>query len=104
MPNYAFVYYGEPKFESPEEGSKHMAKWQAWAAGIVDAWVNPGNPFGKAKTVSASGVSDDARSDRCTGFSIVKADSLDAAVEMVKGCPHLEFGTVDVAEAMEMGM
>ena len=39
-----------------------------------------------------------------TGISIVKADSMDAAIEMVKGCPHLEHGTVDVAEAMEMGM
>ena len=81
-----------------------MANWQAWAAAIGDAWVNPGNPFGKAKTVSSRGVSDDARSDRCTGFSIVKADSMDAAVEMAKACPHLQYGTVDVAEAMEMGM
>jgi hypothetical protein len=29
---------------------------------------------------------------------------MDAALEMAKGCPFLEFGTVDVAEVMEMGM
>jgi hypothetical protein len=29
---------------------------------------------------------------------------MDAALEMAKRCPHLEHGTVDVAEAMEMGM
>jgi hypothetical protein len=39
-----------------------------------------------------------------TGFSAVKTDSIDAAVAMVRGCPHLEHGTVDVAEAMEMEM
>jgi len=39
-----------------------------------------------------------------TGFSVVKADGMDAALKMAKGCPHLEHGTVDVAEAMEMKM
>src|SRR5712691_7947275 len=101
MPNYAFTYYGEPRFESPEEGTEHLARWQAWVGSLGHALVNPGTPFGKAKTVSSGGVSEDGRPDRLTGFSIVKADSLDAAVEMAKRCPHLEHGTVDVAEAME---
>ena len=104
MSDYVFAYYGEPKFESPEEGAKHMAKWQAWMGGLGDAIVNPGHPMGKPKTVSSGGVSDDAGSNRLTGFSIVKADSMDAAVEMAKGCPHLEHGTIDVAEAMTMTM
>jgi len=104
MPTYVFAYYGEPTFESREEGAEHMAKWQAWMGGLGDAIVNPGWPTGKPKTVSAAGVSDGAGPNRLTGFSVVKADSIDAAVEMAKGCPHLEHGTVDVAEAMEMEM
>ena len=33
------------------------------------------------------------------GYSIVKADSLDEATEMAKGCPALEFGgMVEVRE------
>jgi hypothetical protein len=32
----------------------------------------------------------------------VKADSMDAALEMAKGCPHLEHGTIEVAEVKEM--
>ena len=75
-----------------------------WVGGIGDALVNPGTPLGKPKTVSSGGVSDDSGPNRLTGFSIVKADSMDAALEMAKGCPFLEFGTVDVAEVMEMGM
>ena len=102
MSNYVLFYYGEPKFESPEEGAKHMARWQAWVGGLGDAIVNPGTPLGKSKTVSAAGVSDDAGSNPLTGFSIVKADSMDAALEMAKGCPFLEQGTLGVAEAMEM--
>ena len=38
-----------------------------------------------------------------SGFSIVKADSMDAALEMAKECPLLEIGgTLEVAEVMEM--
>ena len=76
MPNYAFAYYGEPKFESPEEGAKYMTKWKAWMSALGDAFVNPGNPFGKPKTVSSGGVSEDGGSNRLTGYSIVKADTM----------------------------
>ena len=76
----------------------------AWVGGIGDALVNPGTPLGKPKSVSSGGVSDDSESNRLTGFSIVRADSMDAALEMARGCPFLEVGTVDVAEVMEMGI
>jgi hypothetical protein len=36
------------------------------------------------------------------GFSVVKADSMDVALEIAKGCPHLEIGTIEVAEMREM--
>ena len=104
MKTFTFAYYGEPNYESPEEGAKGMEKWKAWVGGLGDALVNPGTPLGKPKTVSSGGVSDDGGSNRLTGFSIVKADSMDAALDMAKGCPHLEHGTVDVAEVMEMGV
>ncbi len=102
MPNYVFAYHGGKMPESPEEGAKHMAKWKAWVGGLGDAMVNPGTIMRKSKTVSTGGVSDDGGSNPLLGFSIVKADSMDAALEMVKGCPHFELGTIEVAEAMEM--
>ena len=102
MSNYVFAYHGGKKPESPEEGAKHMAKWKAWVDGLGDAVVNPGTPLGMSKTVSSNGVSDDGGSNPLSGFSIVKADSMDAALEMAKGCPYLDMGTIEVAEAMEM--
>ncbi|MCH7998351.1 MAG: hypothetical protein IIA91_02580 [Chloroflexi bacterium] len=103
MSNYVISYHGGNTPESPEEGAKQMAKWRAWVDGLGDAVVNPGTPLGKPKTVSSGGVSDDAGSDPSTGFSIVKADSMDAALEMAKACPYLEIGgTLRVAEVMEM--
>ena len=80
-----------------------MAKWKAWVDGLGDAVVNSGTPLGESKTVSSAGVSDDGGSNPMSGFSIVTVDSMDAALEMAKKCPFLEFGgTLEVAEVMEM--
>ena len=103
MSNYIFAYHGGKKPDSPEEGAKQMSKWEAWIGGLGDAAVNPGTPLGKSKIVSSSGVSDDGGSNPMLGFSVVKADSMDAALEMAKECPTLELGgTIEVAEMMEM--
>ena len=102
MPNFVFAYHGGKKPESPEEGAELKAKWSAWLEGLGDAVVNPGTPLGMSKTVSSGGVSDDGGSNPLSGFSIVNAGSMDAALEMAKACPFLEMGTIEVAEAMEM--
>ena len=102
MPEYILAYHGGKKPESPEEGAKHMAKWKAWLGGLGDAVVNPGTPLGMSKIVSNDGVSDGGGSNALTGFSIVKADNMDAALEMAKGCPFLEIGTLEVAEVKKM--
>ena len=103
MSSYVFAYHGGKRPESPEEGAKYMAKWKAWIGGLGDAVVNPATPLGKSKTVSSAGVSDDGGSNPLSGFSIVNADTMEAALEMAKGCPHLELGgTLEVAEVMEM--
>ena len=103
MNNYVFVYRGGKESMSPQEGAEHMKKWRAWSGGLGDASVNRGSPFGKSKTVSSGGVSDDGGSNPLKGYSIVKAKSLDAALEMAKACPHLDIGgSIVVAEVMEM--
>ena len=104
MKQFTFAYYGEPKFENPQAGMAYKERWMLWMKSLGDALVNPGVPTKKAKVVSTGGVSDDASTLRLTGFSIVKAENMDVALGMAKTCPHLEHGTVHVAEAMEMGM
>ncbi|QLC26210.1 hypothetical protein HFP57_15035 [Parasphingopyxis algicola] len=102
MPKYVFAYHGGKAPESPEEGAEVMARWQAWFGNLGDAVVDGGNPVGPSKTVSTGGVADDGGANPLSGYSIVQADSIDAAVEMAKGCPIMDHGTVEVAEAMEM--
>ena len=102
MSNYILAYHGGKKPATPEDGARQKESWQAWLGGLGDAVVNPGTPMGKSRTVSADGVSDDGGPNPLTGYTIVRADSMEAALEMAKECPFLEMGTLEVAELMEM--
>jgi len=102
MPKFVFAYHGGSMPESPEEGAKIMAAWQSWMGGLGDALVDPGNPVSASKTLSSSGVEDNGGANPLSGYSIVNADNMDAAIELAKGCPILESGSVEVAEAAEM--
>jgi hypothetical protein len=66
--------------------------------------VDGGNPFGASKNVSDKGVSDGpVSSPPITGYTIVSADSLGAAVEKVQDHPHLKYGgQVSVFETFQM--
>jgi hypothetical protein len=100
---YVIAYHGGRKFESPQDGAAYMAKWKAWMGGLGDAVVDPGMPLGAGKLISAAGATDRGP-DMLTGFSIISAEGLNAAVALVRQCPHLDHGTIEVAEVMEMKM
>jgi hypothetical protein len=101
--NYIIAYHGGKKPETEEAGAAQMAKWKAWIGGLGEAAVNPGTPLGKSRIVSATGVSDDGGPNAMSGFSVVTADSMEAALEIAKQCPFLETGgTLEVAEMMDM--
>ena len=104
MSTYAISYFNEPHFDSPEAGKAYQSKWTAWANNLGKALVTPAVPLAAPKVLTSGGVSDKADRNRLTGYSIVEAGSLDAAVEMAKGCPHLEHGTLEVAEILDMKM
>jgi hypothetical protein len=101
MPKYMIAYRGGRKFDNPQEGAAHRAKWKAWVDGLGDAVVNPGTPLGKGKLVGPSGVSD-GDSNLLTGFSVVVSDNMDAALALAQRCPFLDIGMIEVAEIMEM--
>lgn len=102
MPNFIIAYHGSTKPESPEEGAKQMQRWQAWLEGLGDAVVNPGTPLKNNHIVSAEGTNHEEGANRFNGFSVVKADNMEQALEMAKACPYLEMGTIEVAEMLQM--
>ncbi len=101
MANYVLVYHGGAMPQTPEEGAKVMKAWTDWFGTLKDALVDGGNPASRTKTIAANGsVSDDAAGP--TGYSIIKAGSLDEAVALAKGCPVLQGGaSVQVVETFE---
>ena len=105
MARFVFAYHGGPQSMSPEDGRAHMGKWTAWMNGLGDAVVDRGLPVGKSMTVGPVGVTEGGGSNPLSGFTIVEADDMTAALEMAKGCPHIDIGgTIEVAPALEMPM
>ena len=104
MANYVFAYSGGKGVSADEaERNAQYARWGQWFGELGSAVVEGGAATGTAKTVGPGGSVRDGGSCGLTGYSIVSADSLDAAVELAKGCPVLEIGgAVDVYEAIEM--
>ena len=99
MAKYVLVYRGGAMAETPEAQEKVMAAWGAWFGSLGAAVVDGGAPFGASGAVgggpAASGL---------TGYSILDAGSLDAAVGLAGGCPILaDGGSVEVYEAIDMG-
>ncbi|UWQ91115.1 YciI family protein [Aliisedimentitalea scapharcae] len=104
MPQFVFAYHGGKTPDTPEEGAKVMAAWQAWMGGMGDDLVIPGAPVGMSKTVSGGGVADDGGANPISGYSVIQAADIAAACEVAKGCPMVVdgSGSVEVAEVHEM--
>ncbi|MGY3438141.1 MULTISPECIES: YciI family protein [unclassified Marinovum] len=104
MPMYMFAYHGGGKPDTEEDGKKAMAAWGAWMGGLGEALVDGGNPVGMSATLTNDGLSDGGGSNPLSGYSIIEADSLEAAAEMGKGCPILDDGngTIEIAPIIEM--
>ena len=92
MANYVLIFSGGGMPATDAERAAAMQAWGNWFGGLGAAVVDAGNPFAQAaKSVSGDGrVSDAPVGTPATGYSILKADSLDAAVGMTKGCPALQ--------------
>ena len=94
MADYVLLYSGGKMPEGPAEQATVMKDWETWFGGMGSALVDGGNPFtGKAKSIASDGKeSDGPVGTPASGYSIIKADSLDAAAEIAKHCPVLKGG------------
>jgi len=102
MPTYLITYHGNggPP-PSPEARDQMMAAFGAWVASVGDHMVDPGAPLGPSKTVSPEGVADGGTHAAIGGYSLIKADDLDAAVGLVKSHPFVaRGGSLQVIESV----
>jgi hypothetical protein len=104
MKNYVFLYYSKQDMSNLDEATREASgkAWMAWFEKLGEKVVDAGNPFNVGgKAVDKSGVMD-VKDMPATGYSIVKAGSMDEATDMAKTCPLLEAGAVCVYETMPM--
>ena len=103
MSQYIMTYLGGNKPATPEEGKQHFAKYQEWLASLGDAAVSPANPFKNTSTVNPDGSVTSGSTTSMSGFTIIEADSVEAALSIAKGCPFLDIGgSLEVSELMQM--
>lgn len=101
MKRYLFVVYGK-RAENEQEREVGMALMAEWYRSLGSALVDPGAPFIAARTVSDGGVGG-AIGPNATGYNMVQAESMDAAVKLAALCPLLKHGRqVSVFETLPM--
>ena len=103
MAQYVFVYLGGNQPSSPEEANNHFAKYVEWLTSLGDSVVIPTIPLKDTTTVSPDGTASEGGSSGMSGFSIIKAESMQAALAVAQSCPFLDIGgSLEVSEMMEM--
>jgi hypothetical protein len=95
----------------PAEIGAHLAKWTEWVgalvkAGHAEAGPGPLENSGKVVRGTAKAVTDGPYAeakDLVSGMLIISASSLEAAVQLAKGCPIYEYdGSVEVRAIQDM--
>lgn len=106
MAKYMLVYLGGEQPSNPEEGKKHFEEYREWLQSLGDAVISAANPLKDTHVITGEGGKGRAGSSSLmSGFSVLEAPSIEAAVLMSESCPFLKIGgTLEVSELIEMNM
>lgn len=103
MKQFVLVYLGGNQPSSPEEASNHFNKYMEWLSSLGESVVIPTIPLKDTNTVNPDGTTSEGGSCAMSGFTIIKAESMDAALSIAQACPFLEIGgSLEVSELMEV--
>jgi hypothetical protein len=106
MAKFVLIYTGGGGMSAaPEERDQIMAAWGAWYGRMGSAIVDGGAPFGASKHLKTTGSVEDGPlgSAPATGYTIIDAESLDAAAAACAEHPHLSHGgQVQVFQYIDM--
>ena len=89
---------------SPEDKKKGMDEWSTWMKANMSIFADMGGPTGKNMQVTATGATQ--MSNDIGGYSIVQAESAEAAAKLLATNPHFKMpgAVIDLAEVVQMGM
>jgi hypothetical protein len=103
MANYLLLYKGGGMPESEAAGKLVMAAWGDWMKTVGENLVDAGNPCSNSKSVTQGGETSDVSGAPVTGYSVIKADSMEAAVTCASMVPLVVdgSGSCDVYETYD---
>ena len=93
MAKFILIYNGaatDMADMTPEQGADVMAKWTTWMGEVGSALVDVGSPFGKGTSLVDNGAT--ASAIPLSGYSIIEASDLGAALKLAAGHPFLTEG------------
>ena len=103
MPDYMITYLGGNKPSSQEEGKQHFSKYMKWLSSLGESALSPANPLKDTSTVNPDGSVTAGGTTTMSGFTIIRADSMEAAMSVAKTCPFLDIGgSLEVSELVPM--
>lgn len=103
MKQFVLVYLGGTHPSNPEEASKHFEKYTGWLTSLGDTVIIPTIPLKDTTTISPDGKIEEGGSSAMSGFTIIKAESIEAALSIAQQCPFLEIGgSLEVSEMMQI--
>jgi hypothetical protein len=85
--------------ERKQREQKGVAAWRKWVEDHKGEIVQMGSPLGKTKSVSSAGIGDIR--NNMTAWTVVQADSQEAAARLFENHPHFTIFPGDSVEVME---
>ncbi len=114
MENYLILLHGRDKYDtlSPEEIQATLARYRAWGTKLREA----GRILGSNKLEDRTGrvlrgaggnmrITDGPYAetkDVLGGYFLVTAASYEDAVDLVRECPHLDFGAIEIRKIQQL--
>ena len=74
-----------------------------WLSSLGDSAVSPADPLKNTNTVKPDGTVTTGGTTAMSGYTIIEADSMEAALSIAKACPFLDIGgSLEVSQLVEM--
>jgi hypothetical protein len=109
MKEYMMIFRNEKSDQKPSDEQMKMVmdQWQKWISGLAKEGKYSGTNrlLSEGKTIRPNKIITDGpymeAKEMVGGYLIVKANSLDEAIEIAKGCPNLLYGgSVEIRTVM----
>lgn len=110
MKRFIVLYIATPKAlasmanTTEEESAKDLERWFAWKNQLGEQLADFGSPLFGGSKVSIDGKTE-ASTQGISGFSIVLAEDMAGAIQLVEGHPFYGYGEgcgIEVHEAVDM--